>query len=127
MNLEQGRKEIRPDEIFAYSREHARELLLPDQDILNAVFGSRTRELDDFLWNYDARNYSTYLLRSGGICDMDWVMSHTGDPPFLRQIQALAVRYTSTGSEFYISTISSLTAGCVSVLSQDQDEEAARK
>lgn len=27
MNLEQGRKEIRPDEIFAYSREHARELL----------------------------------------------------------------------------------------------------
>lgn len=78
MNLEQGRKEIRPDEIFAYSREHARELLLPDQDILNAVFGSRTRELDDFLWNYDARNYSTYLLRSGGICDMDWVMSHTG-------------------------------------------------
>ena len=24
-----------------------------------------------------ARNYNTYLLRSGGICDMDWVMGNT--------------------------------------------------
>ena len=93
---------------------------------MNAVFGSRTRELDDFLWNYDARNYSTYLLRSGGICDMDWVMSHTGSSISAAD-PSPGSQDTSTGSEFYISTISSLTAGCVSVLSQDQDEEAARK
>ena len=78
INLDQGRKEILPEEIFQYAGEHAKELLLPDQDILNAVFGSRTLELDDYLWNYDARNYSTYLLRSGGVCDMDWVMGNTG-------------------------------------------------
>ena len=78
INLDQGRKEILPEEIFQYAGEHAKELLLPDQDILNAVFGSRTLELDDYLWNYDARNYSTYLLRSGGVCDMDWVMENTG-------------------------------------------------
>lgn len=78
INLDQGRKEILPEEIFRYAGEHAKELLLPDQDILNAVFGSRTLELDDYLWNYDARNYSTYLLRSGGVCDMDWVMGNTG-------------------------------------------------
>ena len=78
INLDQGRKEILPEEIFRYAGEHAKELLLPDQDILNAVFGSRTLELDDYLWNYDARNYSTYLLRSGGVCDMDWVMRNTG-------------------------------------------------
>lgn len=78
INLDQGRKEILPEEIFQYAGEHAKELLIPDQDILNAVFGSRTLELDDYLWNYDARNYSTYLLRSGGVCDMDWVMGNTG-------------------------------------------------
>ena len=78
INLDQGRKEILPEEIFRYAGDHAKELLLPDQDILNAVFGSRTLELDDYLWNYDARNYSTYLLRSGGVCDMDWVMGNTG-------------------------------------------------
>lgn len=78
INLDQGRKEILPEKIFQYAGEHAKELLLPDQDILNAVFGSSTLELDDYLWNYDARNYSTYLLRSGGVCDMDWVMGNTG-------------------------------------------------
>ena len=78
INLDQGRKEILPEEIFRYAGEHAKKLLLPDQDILNAVFGSRTLELDDYLWNYDVRNYSTYLLRSGGVCDMDWVMGNTG-------------------------------------------------
>ena len=77
INLDQGRKEILPEEIFRYAGEHAKELLLPDQDILNAVFGSRTLELDDYLWNYDARNYSSYLMRSLGEADLSWVMEHT--------------------------------------------------
>ena len=33
--------------------------------------------LQDAIWNYDARNYSSYLLRSGGVYDMQWVMQHT--------------------------------------------------
>ena len=77
MDLKQGREEISADGVFRFVREHAKELLLPDQDILNIMFGNRTLEVDDYLWNYDARNYNTYLLRSGGKCNMDWVLSHT--------------------------------------------------
>lgn len=77
MDLALGRQEIIADEIFDYTREHAKELLLPDQDILNAMYGKRTLKIDDSLWNYDARNYNNYLLRSMGECDMDWVMSNT--------------------------------------------------
>ena len=77
MDLDRGRQEIKASEIFNYTREYAKELLLPDQDILNAMYGRRTLEIDDSIWNYDARNYNTYLLRSGGICDMDWVMRNT--------------------------------------------------
>ena len=77
MDLDLGRQEIIADEIFDYTREHAKELLLPDQDILNAMYGKRTLEIDDSLWNYDARNYNNYLLRSMGSCDMDWVMENT--------------------------------------------------
>lgn len=77
MDLDQGRNEIIAGDIFNYTREHARELLLPDQDILNAMYGYRTLPVDDSIWNYDARNYNTYLLRSGGVCDMDWVMKYT--------------------------------------------------
>lgn len=56
IDLDRARQEIRAEELFEYVREHAKELLLPDQDILNAVYGSRTLEIDDSIWNYDARN-----------------------------------------------------------------------
>ena len=77
IDLDAGRKEIVPEIIFAYAEEHSKELLLPDQDILNALYGHRTFELEDTFWNYDARYFNTYLLRSGGVCDLDWVLAHT--------------------------------------------------
>ena len=78
IDLNAARAQVRPRDIFRYAEEKGKALLLPDQDILNALYGDRTLELDDTLWNYDARNYNTYLLRSGGVCDMDWVMRNTG-------------------------------------------------
>ena len=77
INLAACRQEIHPEEIFRYAEQHAKELLLPDQDILNVLYGRRTLELDDYLWNYDARKYSSYLFRSSGEADVDWVMAHT--------------------------------------------------
>ena len=77
MDLERARKEIHAEELFSYVKEHAKELLLPDQDVLNAMYGRRILEIDDSIWNYDARNYNNYLLRSAGVCDMDWVMENT--------------------------------------------------
>lgn len=77
MDLDAGRREIHPRELFAYVEKHRKELILPDQDLLNGLFSWRILELEDVLWNYDARNYSNYLLRSGGVCDLRWVMEHT--------------------------------------------------
>ena len=77
MDLDRARDEISAGEIFDYVKEHGKELLLPDQDVLNALYGRRTMDLDDAVWNYDTRNYNTYLLRSAGVCDMDWVMKNT--------------------------------------------------
>ena len=77
MDLDAGRREIRPQALFDYVEKHRKELILPDQDLLNGLFSWRVLELEDVLWNYDARNYSNYLLRSGGVCDLRWVMEHT--------------------------------------------------
>lgn len=77
MDLDAGRREIRPQALFDYVEKHRKELILPDQDLLNGLFSWRILELEDVLWNYDARNYSNYLLRSGGVCDLRWVMEHT--------------------------------------------------
>lgn len=77
MDLKKCREEIDPEKVFAFSAAHKTTLLLPDQDILNAMFGNRILQVDDALWNYDARNFKNYLLRSSGKADMDWVVSHT--------------------------------------------------
>ena len=77
MDLAAARREIAPEEIFRYVADHKKELLLPDQDLLNALYGDDVLPLEDVVWNYDARNYNTYLLRSGRVCDLDWVMAHT--------------------------------------------------
>ena len=77
MDLAACRREVDPAMIFRYVAEHGRELLLPDQDLLNALYSQRILPLDDGIWNYDARNYNTYLLRSGGERNLSWVMEHT--------------------------------------------------
>ena len=77
MDLELGREEISPEEIFRYVEEHRMELLLPDQDLLNAMFGERIFPLDDAVWNYDARNYNNYVMRSSGKYNVKWVMENT--------------------------------------------------
>ena len=77
MDLAAARREIDPEEIFRYVAEHKKELLLPDQDLLNALYGRRILPLDDALWNYDARNYNNYRLRSAGAHDLPWMMEHT--------------------------------------------------
>ena len=77
MDLDAGRRWINPETLFDFTRQHARELLFPDQDLLNMLYGSLVLPLDDAVWNYDARNYNNYYLRRGGDCDMDWVFAHT--------------------------------------------------
>ena len=77
MDLKAGRQDISPKEVYNFVEQHRRELLLPDQDILNVLYGERILPLEDVLWSYDARNYSSYVLRSGGLWDMEWVMEHT--------------------------------------------------
>ena len=77
MDLNRCRAEIQTEELFRFVREHAGELVLPDQDVLNALYGNRILPLEDVLFNYDARNYSSYLLQSSGLHNVKWVMEHT--------------------------------------------------
>ena len=77
MDLSAMRREVRPGDIFDYARDHADILLLPDQDVLNGLYGGQILGVDDSLWNYDARRFDRYLLLSQGERDMDWVMDHT--------------------------------------------------
>lgn len=77
MDLNQAREEIVPEEIFDFVEEHRMELVLPDQDLLNALYGNRILPLDDAVWNYDARNYNNYMVRSSAKYNSRWVMENT--------------------------------------------------
>ena len=77
MDLEKCRERIEPGEVFAYVKTHAGTILLPDQDVLNALYGETILPLDDLIWNYDARKYNYNYFRSGGKATPDWVIDHT--------------------------------------------------
>lgn len=65
------------EKIFAFIRENDRRLLLPDQDVFNALYGGQTLKVPDAIWNCDARKYTQYYLKSGGEIDERWVIDNT--------------------------------------------------
>lgn len=77
INLKLARKIIDPQAIFQFVEHCNFELLLPDQDVLNAMFGRQILKIPDVKWNYDARNFSNYIFRSSGKYNMEWVMKNT--------------------------------------------------
>lgn len=77
MDLARSRQEIEPQLIFDYVDAHPNTLILPDQDVLNSLFGERIQPVEDILWNYDARDYHGYYVTTSGRADVDWVMAHT--------------------------------------------------
>lgn len=77
MDMPAARRAIDPTSMMAYARDHEMEMLFPDQDLFNAMYGAFTFEVPDKLWNYDARKYTDYLVRTGGSSTMPWVMENT--------------------------------------------------
>ena len=77
MNLPAIRRDVRPQDIFDYVKKYRQLLVLPDQDVLNALYGERILPLDECLYNYDARFFNEYLLASQGERDAAWTMENT--------------------------------------------------
>jgi len=77
MNLELHRKLIDEQAIFDFVEKNRSKLIMPDQDILNALYAKKIKSLDEKLYNYDARYYSYYKITSNKVFDMDYVIRHT--------------------------------------------------
>ena len=50
---------------------------MPDQDILNALFSKQIKSIDEKFYNYDARRYRYYKLKTNRVWDMDHVIRNT--------------------------------------------------
>ena len=77
IDLKAARDLVTAGNVFRCVSEHEKELILPDQDVFNMLYGKQTLPVEDVLWNYDVRNYAKYLIRSSGSHDLNWVMDNT--------------------------------------------------
>lgn len=77
MNLVAIRQSVRRQDILDYIEQNNHLLLLPDQDILNALYGHQTLQIPDQIYNYDARYNILYYTRSSGKWNLNWVIEHT--------------------------------------------------
>lgn len=77
IDLKAARDLVTAEDVFRCVSEHEKELILPDQDVFNMLYGKQTLPVEDVLWNYDVRNYAKYLIRSYGSHDLNWVMDNT--------------------------------------------------
>lgn len=77
IDLKAARDLVTAENVFRCVSEHEKELILPDQDVFNMLYGKQTLPVEDVLWNYDVRNYAKYLIRSSGSHDLNWVMDNT--------------------------------------------------
>jgi len=77
MNLTLQREIVDEKAIYEFVEKNRARLIMPDQDVLNALYSSKIKALDEMLYNYDARFYNYYKLKTGGECDMDFVLHRT--------------------------------------------------
>lgn len=64
-------------DVAEYALAHERMLVLPDQDVFNALYGKYTFALDDAAWNLDARYCAAHYMRSTGEVDIDWILENS--------------------------------------------------
>ncbi len=77
MNLPLIRQTVKREIIMDFIETKGPLLFLPDQDILNALYGHQIRLLADELYNYDTRMYRPYKLKSSGYWNDDWIATNT--------------------------------------------------
>ncbi len=77
MNLKELRATQDLEAPLRYIEENREKLILPDQDVLNALYHDRTILLDPMVYNFDARYYGASRVSSLGKINLDWMRKNT--------------------------------------------------
>lgn len=77
MNLKLQRQFVNEQAIYDFVEKNHSKLIMPDQDILNALYSKKIKSIDEKLYNYDVRYYRYYKLMSNNVWDMDYVIRNT--------------------------------------------------
>lgn len=72
MNLERLRREQRPEDVFAFIEKKKSALILPDQDVISALYGSKIYALDSYRYNMSENLYQCHAPFEKEL-NLDWV------------------------------------------------------
>ena len=102
MNLNVLRQVIRLEEISAYVREHEKALILPDQDILTALYGDKIKLADSLRYNLSDRVLNFYNgSHPKEKRDVNWVPRNTAIIHYCGRNKPWNEGYTGTLGVFY--------------------------
>lgn len=102
MNLNVLRQVIRLEEISAYVREHEKALILPDQDILTALYGDKIKLVDSLRYNLSDRVLNFYNgSHPKEKRDVNWVRRNTAIIHYCGRNKPWNESYTGTLGVFY--------------------------
>ncbi|MEG2175014.1 MAG: glycosyltransferase family 8 protein [Oscillospiraceae bacterium] len=105
MNLARLRMEQDEDEVFDYLRTHRLTLMLPDQDVFNAVYGERILLIDTLRYNLSERVFGLYNMRPeqwGHPLDIRWVEEHTCIVHYCGKNKPWGKNYIGEFDRFYL-------------------------
>lgn len=77
MNLTLHRDKINENEIYEFVNKNKNRLILPDQDIINALYSKQILEVSETIFNFDPRYYRYYKVSSKGSVNMDYIIYNT--------------------------------------------------
>ena len=100
-NLKLQREAIDEKAIFYFVEKNKSTLILPDQDVLNALYSKSIKPVDEILYNYDPRYYNYYKIVSNGKHDMDYIIYHTSIIHFCGKQKPWKKHYTGKFHSLY--------------------------
>ncbi len=77
MNLKLQRELIDEKVILNFIKKNHFKLIMPDQDIINALYSKTIKSIDETKYNFHVRYYRLYKLNSHGTVDMDYILRNT--------------------------------------------------
>ena len=102
MDLAQLREHLHIEDIRQYVERKRRSLILPDQDILTALYGGRVKLLDSLRYNLSDRTLAIYNADpSHQKIDLDWVRKNGVIIHYFGRNKPWNARYTGILDVFY--------------------------
>ena len=102
LNLPALRENVRLEDIRDYTNERKRALILPDQDILTALYGDKVKLADTMRFNLSDRILAFYNAdRSHDKVDVDWVRRNSAVIHYCGKNKPWNGNYTGVLGVFY--------------------------